>query len=127
MQTTLTSFHENLVLDLFDGSISDTDAFLVFHILHGYEFQVRSGVLSDCSASTVAAITQRHAASCLAAVCRGARDERSGSQFWYRRWNGSWGSYGHSEHLSDGEAARLNELLTRFRAHAWIVGLAPEP
>jgi len=126
MPTTLNSFHENLILDLFDASMADADAFLVFHILHGYEIKVRPGVISDCTASTVAAITQRHASSCLAALWHGARDERSSSQFWYRRWNGSWGSYGHSEHLADGEATRLDELLAKFRAHAWIVGLSPE-
>ncbi len=127
MTTTLSSFHEKLICDLFDSSIADTDAFLVFHILHEFEIHVRLGVLSDCKEPTLAAVTQRHAASCLAALWRGSRDERRSSQYWYRRWNGAWGSTGHSERLSDDEAARLEEVLAKFRDHSWIGELVPEP
>jgi hypothetical protein len=126
MSILLQSFHKRLVTDIFDSSISDTDAFLIFHILHEFELHVRPGVLADTQSGVIPAITQRHAALCLAALWRGSGNERSRYEYWYRRWNSDWGSYGHSEHLSHEEAARLQELLAIFRSHDWITDLSIE-
>lgn len=126
MSTTLTSFHKNLVVSLFDRTINDMDAFLVFHILHDFELHVSPGVLKDSEVAIVPAVTQRMAASCLAALWRGAKDERSHYEYWYWRWNTEWGANGHSENLSVAENTRLEELIAKFLAHDWITNVVED-
>src|SRR5213595_3883123 len=102
--TTIYDLHGRLVRDTFGRRLSDQDAFLVFVLFQSYRIILSGPVLTDRpGVLRVAALTQRGVSEALASAWVGTQDEQADPYFWYRRWNGDWGSYGHAEQLSSVE------------------------
>jgi hypothetical protein len=74
----------------------------------------------------IAAITQRHCAQALSSIWKGSEDPRADYMYWYWRWNGDWGSYGHAESLTEEEQARLRALAARLEEHPYVRQFVPE-
>lgn len=125
--TTIYDLHGRLLRDTFGRRLSDTDAFLVFVLFHGYRVWLSAPLLTDRpGVQEVHALTQRSVADALASVWAGTTDERADSYFWYFRWNGVWGSYGHAEGLSLEERERLEQLRAALESHPFVLKLQPE-
>src|SRR5262245_49611060 len=128
--TTILGLHGRLLRDTFGCNISDQDAFLLFTLFHMFQVELAGPVLTDRrqlgAGSRVCAITQRHCSQALASVWRGSGDPRGHYTYWYLRWNGEWGSYGHAENLSEEEQIRLRELTEKLEAHPFVRRLIPE-
>jgi hypothetical protein len=125
--TTIYDLHGRLVRDTFGHRLSDQDAFLIFVLFHCYKVVLSEPVLSDRpGVQVVAAQTQRGVAEALASVWIGTQDERADLYFWYYRWNGGWGSYGHAERLSPAESERLEQLKAELERHPFVSRLEPE-
>jgi hypothetical protein len=92
-------------------SVLDKDAFLVFLLFHIYRIVLSGRVHTDRpGVQEVAAHAQRGVSEAMASAWTGTSDERADPHFWYYRWNGDWGYYGHAEYLSPAEAERLGQL-----------------
>jgi hypothetical protein len=126
-KTTIYDLHGRLLRDTFGRRLSDNDAFLVFALFHGYRVILSADVLSDRPGiEQVAAITQRGVSEALASMWAGTDDKRNDTYFWYFRWNGEWGSYGHAENLSPKEADRFAFLKARLEQHPFVLRFEPE-
>jgi hypothetical protein len=124
---TLNSFHNRLIEECFSTEISDSEAFLLFVILHNYVICFPGGLLRDAPHLTqLLAETQRGASEALAYLWRNTKDERRDYAYWYWRWNTDWKSYAHAENLSFDEQQTLNKLLAKLREHPWVVDLYEE-
>jgi hypothetical protein len=124
---TIYDLHARLIRDTFGRRLNDVDAFLVFVLFHGYRLVLSGPILTDRpNVQTVAALTQRSVSEVLASTWAGSADERADPCFWYHRWNGDWGSYGHAERLSPEEQARLEDLRTELERHPFVSRLEPE-
>jgi len=118
--------HGRLVRDTFGRRLTDSDAFLLFVLLHSYRIVLSGPVLTDRPAvQEVAAHTQRGVSEALASAWAGTSDERANPYFWYYRWNGDWGSYGHAERLSLAEVERLGQLRMELERHPLVSRLEP--
>ena len=110
-RTTIYDLHGRLIRDTFGRRLTDSDAFLVFVLFHCYRVVLSGPVLTDRpGVGEVAADTQRRVSEALASAWAGTADKRADPYFWYYRWNGDWGSYGHAENLSSTETERLAQL-----------------
>lgn len=118
---TIYQFHSRILRDVFPTGLSDTDAFLVFCLLHNYRINVQEGSISDrASVRAIEPITQRDSAAAIASIWTGTDDVRASPSYWYFRWNGEWGSYGHFENLSEEESSRLKVLERQLCDHPLI-------
>jgi len=125
--TTIYDLHGRLVRDTFGRRLSDSDAFLVFVLFHRYKVVLSAPVLTDRpGVREVAADTQRGVSEALASAWAGTEDARADLYFWYYRWNGDWGSYGHAERLSPAERERLEQLRAELERHPFVSRLQPE-
>ena len=126
-RTTIYDLHGRLVRDTFGRRLTDADAFLVFVLFHTHRVVLSGPVLTDRpGVGEVAADTQRGVSEALASAWAGTDDERADMYFWYYRWNGEWGSYGHAERLSPAEAGRLEQLRAALERHPFVSRLEPE-
>ena len=124
---TIYDLHGRLVRDTFGRRLNDADAFLVFLLFHSYRVVLSGPVLTDrTNVREVAALTQRSVSEALASAWAGTADERGDPYFWYYRWNGDWGSYGHAERLSPEELVRLEELRAELERHPLVTCMEPE-
>src|SRR4051812_31110415 len=109
-QAELNEFHERLVANTFPSPPSDSDAMLLFALLHTHRINLASGVILDAPGiRTLPAITQRHAAACLAGLWRAQADDRADDTHWYWAWNTQW-SYDRVSRLAGEELARFHEI-----------------
>jgi hypothetical protein len=119
--TTIYDFHGRLIRDTFGRRLNDQDAFLVFVLFHSYRFVLSGPILTDRpGVLEVAANTQSGVSEALASVWAGTQDARARATYWYFRWNGDWGSYGHAEQLSPQEQQRFEELRTQIECHPFV-------
>ena len=120
----------DLLRDTFGPDTSDRDALLLFTIIHCCNVEVTGSVLKDRpsvkAGGRVEGITQRHCATALASLWKGTQDERARYTYWYFRWNGEWGSYGHVDALSREEVARLTELKGQLEKHPFVSRIIDE-
>jgi hypothetical protein len=125
--TTISDLHGRLVRDTFGRRLSDQDTFLVFVLLHSCRVVLSGPVLTDRpGVREVAAHTQRGVSEALASAWAGTADERADPSFWYHRWNGEWGAYGHAGRLSPEEQGRLEGLRAELERHPFVSRLEPE-
>jgi hypothetical protein len=125
--TTIYDLHGRLLRDTFGRRLSDTDSFLVFLLFHCYRIVLSGPVLTDRpGVQEVAAHTQRGVSKSMASAWAGTPDERADPYFWYYRWNGEWGSYGHAEQLLPAEAERLGQLRAELERHPFVSRFEPE-
>jgi hypothetical protein len=128
--TTIHDLHGRLLRDTFGRDLSDHDAFLIFALFHHYQVELEGPFLTDRpglgAGDRIQADTQRGCAAALASLWSGCDDERGDYVYWYRRWNGDWGSYGHAEHLSAEEATRLRVLIAELERHRFVRRFVPE-
>jgi hypothetical protein len=128
--TTIYDLHGRLLRDTFGGGLSDPDAFLIFALFHHYQVELSGPVLTDRpnmrAGDKVHADTQRGCSEALASLWAGRDDERSSYAYWYHRWNGDWGSYGHAERLSPEEKSRLRSLVAELERHPFVRRFIPE-
>jgi len=129
-KTTIHDFHARLLRDTFTNILDDSDAFLLFSLFHTHKIELAGAVLKDRPqlgrGDCIAAITQRHCAEALASLWRSGDDQRAHYTYWYWRWNGEWGSYGHAEHLTDVEQRRQRELIEMLEQHPFIERIIEE-
>ena len=130
MTTTIDEIRGQILRDTFGRSLSDSDAFLLFVLLHHYEIKICGNVLRDRptlgAGSWLAPDTQRGCGAALASIWAGTGDARSDYLYWYSRWGGEWGSYEHADNLTLQESARLRELISRLQEHIFVSRLRPE-
>jgi hypothetical protein len=121
-------FHNKLVREAFQKALSDSDAMLLFCLLHTCEIEVEAGVLNPSTRTVAAAITQRHAGEVVASLYgrKKSDDYRANPSHWYWLWNGDWGGYAHAEHLADEEGKRIHELKDQLRSHPWVYDVREE-
>jgi hypothetical protein len=128
--TTIFDLHGRLLRDTFGPTLDDSDAFLVFVLFHHYQIELSGPVLTDRpnlqAGDRVHAETQRGCSGAIASLWSGSDDERASYVYWYRRWNGEWGSYGHAERLSAEEKARLRALMKELERHPFVRRIMPE-
>jgi hypothetical protein len=93
-QTTKENVHEELLSNVLQRPLAEYDALLWMVLLHTHAIHLRSGVLSDGWTAgrngenvVLPAITQRHAASVIAALWQRRDDERAKYVYWYRQFN----------------------------------------
>jgi len=124
---TIYEMQGSLLRETFGSDLSDLDAFLVFVLFHSYRVILKEGVLSDRpGVQEVSAGTQRSVSESLASLWRGRDDVRADYAYWYRRWNGKWGSYSHAENLTTEEQKRLEYLREQLERHPAVVRMEPE-
>lgn len=128
--TTIESLPGRLIRDTIGRGIDDRDAFLLFTLLHDYQIELAGPVLTDRpklkEGDRVAAFTQRDCSAALASVWAGTKDPRADYTYWYIRWNGEWGSYGHAHALTEEESARLEILKGLIEKHPFVRRLVPD-
>ena len=125
--TTIYDLHGRLIRDTFGRRLNDQAAFLIFVLFHTHRIVLSAPILTDRPAALeVAAHTQRGVSEALASVWAGTDDKRANSTYWYFRWNGEWGSYGHAERLSPEEKERFDELRTQIECHPFVRCTEPE-
>jgi hypothetical protein len=113
----LNEFHERLVAEICPGPLTDLDAMLLFAVLHTHRINLASGILSDApEIRSLPAITQRHAAACIAGLWRKAADERADDTHWYWIWDTEW-SDERVRNLAGDELARFHEMKETLAAH----------
>jgi hypothetical protein len=121
--TTIYDFHGRLLRDTFGKKIDDRDAFLLFTLFHLCQVELTGQVLSDRPGlgpgDKIEPITQRSCSEALASLWTGD-DARSDYCYWYYRWNGDWGSYGHAENLTREEVQRLLHLKEQLERHPFV-------
>lgn len=124
--STKRSYHEDLVADLFREPLSDEAAMLVMTLLHSYSIVLPGPVFKDSEyVGTMAPVTQRHAAQCVARIWRVTTDPRSKYMHWYAKWQ-DWGAYSRLERLSDSDRQQLARLKAQFETHAAVDHLLPD-
>ncbi|MDX2242408.1 MAG: hypothetical protein NW224_17115 [Leptolyngbyaceae cyanobacterium bins.302] len=116
--------YEQVIVETFlESDLSDNDYFLLFCLLHEYEFRQTSNV-------KVYGLTQRGASAILAALWSAThfKDEipdkkknpESDYTHWYWKWNTDWGQYEHSKNLNAAEIASLDKLKSQILEHGLI-------
>ena len=99
---------------------------LLFAILHNFRIRVLPSSISDMpNATGFAAITQRHAAQCLALLWRDTADDRRDYVGWYWMWNTDW-SYDRVDQLAGDELKRFNEIKSLIENHPVVDSVTPE-
>lgn len=115
------TLYEQVLFETFSASdLSDIDYFLLFSLLHEYEFREAPGVKSF-------GLTQREASETLAALWSAThlkeelpdkkKNPESHYTHWYWKWNTEWGQYKHSKNLTAAEVARFDQLKKQILEH----------
>ncbi len=128
--TTIYEFHGQILRDTFGCDLTDSDAFLLFALFHHYQIELSGAVVTDRpnlkAGDRIHAHTQRGCAAALASIWLASEDERADCMYWYRRWNGDWGSYGHAENLNNKESDGLRSLIQKLERHPYVRRFLPE-
>ncbi|MBX9950923.1 MAG: hypothetical protein K2Y39_17260 [Candidatus Obscuribacterales bacterium] len=114
------SIHSRIVSEQFlSQSLTDTDFFLLFCLLHCYSLKLSPTCFIDEQLKTreISGLTQRGASEELK-ILWNLQNSCNETKYvdWYWKWNTEWNGYVHFENLSLVERARLSVLKTMFES-----------
>lgn len=120
-------FLRRLVVEVFRDRLTEQDSLLLMALLHMYRVILSHPISNlDKAVTYFEALTQRSAATVVAALWPQQDDPRSTYWYWYWKWNADWRAYQHLETLSPAETQRLNQLKRLLETHAAVRCLEPE-
>jgi hypothetical protein len=124
---TIETVHEELIRSNLDAPMTADDALLWMTLLHTHEIHFRRPLLSDRpSVTSLAAITERHAADVMAALWHGRkRLERASSTFWWYEYREKAG-YQTVEDVPLDSLHRLRQLRDQLATDPRIEKIIPE-
>jgi len=117
---TAQEFHRRLLKDVFSGPVSDTDAMLLFHLLHNYEIHLPENTIENWDKTFILALTQRGAADAIAGLWADSDDPRNDYTHWYGEWQRQ------DETLTEEHQERLVVLKQKIENHPWVTEMTLE-
>lgn len=110
------NFHDRLVREVFDRSLTEEDGLRLFGLLHSHKIILRDPVLLDApGVRELAAVTRRRVASVVAGLWQGISDPRGNYTYWYFLWS----SERLDERLRDG-SDRIHEMKRALERHELV-------
>jgi len=124
---TVETVHEELIRASLDAPMTPDDALLWMALLHTHRIDFQQPVLSDRpSVTSLAAITERHAAEVMAALWQDRKSsERATSTFWWNEYRSKAG-FQVLEDLPPESLPRLHEHRDRLATDPLIAVIIPE-
>jgi hypothetical protein len=133
-KTTKYNIHEELLRPYFQAPVRDEDALLWMVLLHNYAIQFRPGTIDEDWAKvqesngepiTIPALTQRHAASVVAALWPDRDENRASYEYWYFKY-GSKTPYEVIENVPKDMMPRLLELRDKLSKDPRVAAVLEE-